>query len=215
MTDETTPPAEWTKTRRRLRRDIIASLREAKQNSADRTERLLDERTERLAARRRDRHSQDIDGGREVQFLVCSVGEMQVGFRIGDVAAVLPHQSPIPVPSRHAAMLGIVSAGALLHNVIDLASLVGASRKAEIGKGARLVLLRRATPKIAFHVDEVSDTRSVPLQQTRLEGAPLDLRGVAGYLSRGDNSNEQGIAILDLDALLAPLLSSTLTTGAA
>ncbi|WP_137390638.1 chemotaxis protein CheW [Rhodoligotrophos defluvii] len=215
MTSEDTPP-EPGELRRRLRREIIGTLREAKSNAAARIERLLDERTRMLAARG-DVLSRDAafdSGGRKV--LVCAVGGERVGLPIEAVATVLSHVTPVPVPSRVPEVVGTIASGAEIYNVLDLGRLLntGAGERQREGM---LVLLRRKAPAVALLVDRIEEAVSFAETAAMPGRQALQIRGIAEYLIDPRESDEGGIALLDVDALLAPLLSSTPTpqSGAA
>ena len=201
--------------RRRLRREIIGTLREARDNSARRIERLLDERTRLLAARGTKLLGSRAD--EENMLLVCRIGGERVGLPLSGVEAVLPNQPVSPIPSRYPEMLGIIAAGAEIYNVIDLARILGLTPVNPRDQDeSMLVLLRRRSPRIALLVDFAEEATQIAREADVSDGASgIKGRGIIGYIAASSDSAEQGIALLELDTLLQPLLSSTSPGGAA
>jgi purine-binding chemotaxis protein CheW len=182
---------------------------------AERVDAILDARTRSLAARGAAPEARPTRA-----LLLCRAGTEAVGLPLEAVAEVFPFRPCTPVPGAPAALVGLTGRGGILVSVVDLAVALGAARRhdpAPAGEsGGHVVVLRRDGPRIGLRVARVLAVADAAVE-TGSEG--LGRRAVAGYAraaqqgSRpardpGPDSPEAGFAVIDVPALLAPLLAA-------
>ncbi|AWN48012.1 chemotaxis protein CheW [Methylobacterium terrae] len=186
--------------------------------SAARIDEILDARTRALASRGA---APEVRATRAL--LLCRAGAETVGIGLEEVAEVFPFRPCTPVPGAPAALVGLTGRGGLLVSVVDLAAALGAAAApgaapAEAAPG-HVVTLRRDGPRIGLKVDRV-----LSVAEAEVEAGPdgLGRRAVAGYARaapqsarqgsdqssrRGSDRADAGFAVIDVAALLAPLLA--------
>ncbi|RVU21551.1 chemotaxis protein CheW [Methylobacterium oryzihabitans] len=154
---------------------------------------LLDERTARLA--RRGAAAPAVPTRR---VLLCRAGPELFGLPLEAVAEVSAARPCTPVPGAPPALVGLSGRNGVLVSVLDLAACLGlAAGTAEAG---HVVLLRREAPRIALRVARALGA----VEATADEAAGRAPRhGIAGHARAGG----EGLALLDLDALLRPYLA--------
>ena len=170
--------------------------------SAARIEEILDARTRGLAARGTAPEARPTRG-----LLLCRAGREAVALPLEGVAEVFPFRPCTPVPGAPAALVGLTGRGGLLVSVVELATALGAP-PAE-GAAGHVVVLRRDGPRIGLKVDRVLAVADAVVEPAA-EG--LGRRAVAGYAraaAQGSDDPGSGFAVIDLPALLAPLLAPT------
>lgn len=178
----------------------------------ERANRLLDERTERLARRSRgDAAAAD----ETTRVLICAVGSEYYGLPLGAVAEILAFRAPMPVPGGPRGLIGMLGRGGHLVSVIDLAMAVeqAAPGSERDPAGRHIVLLRQEKPRVALCVDRALAVDAVvPLT----EDGTTDFRmnAVIGYAKTARFADQDNVvALLDLDRLLRPFLSSSPVSG--
>ncbi|TNC13786.1 chemotaxis protein CheW [Methylobacterium terricola] len=174
--------------------------------SAERIDAILDDRTRSLAARGATPEARPTRA-----LLLCRAGTEAVGLPLEAVAEVFPFRPCTPVPGAPASLIGLTGRGGILISVVDLAAALGAATAPAAG-GGHVVVLRRDGPRIGLRVERVLAVADAALEAGS-EG--LGRRAVAGYAraapsgSRPDaNVTEAGFAVIDVPALLAPLLAA-------
>lgn len=193
--------------RRKLRQIERGRIRSAE----ERVQHILDERTESLASRRRDKAS-------PVQALpralVCGAGRERFGIPLDTVAEVLPPQKVMPVPDGPPALVGLFGRGGRLVSVIDLALALGIEPSSTEDGDHHFVLLRRDQPQVALRVDRayaVADIRLLTGEDTT--GYRSD--AVTGYARLQDIAADQTdtLSLLDTERLLRSFLSPSPVPG--
>jgi purine-binding chemotaxis protein CheW len=193
--------------RRRLRRMERGRIRSAE----ERLQQILDERTESLAARRKD-------AATPIQALphalVCGAGRERFGIPIEAVAEVLPSQAIVPVPDGPPALVGLFGRGGRLVSVIDLALALGIESSSTDDESHHFVLLRRDQPQVALKVERayaVADI--VPL--TGEEATGFRTEAVTGYARVQSEPAGQAdtLSLLDTERLLRPFLTASPVSG--
>ncbi|MGE4218665.1 MAG: chemotaxis protein CheW [Alphaproteobacteria bacterium] len=162
-------------------------------------ERLLDERTRRLARPAAE------DGPTDAaSVLVCALGRSLYGLPLQGVATVARFQRAAALPGQPAAMIGLTGkAGAFFH-VFDLGAwLTGTSAVTTPGF---IVALRRPPPRVAIRVDRILGVATaIPL--TAAEAAPLPASppAVSAYARSAGTGELDGplLALVDLDRLVS------------
>ncbi|MFH6782240.1 MULTISPECIES: chemotaxis protein CheW [Methylobacterium] len=180
--------------------------------SAERIDAILDARTRSLAARGAVPETRPTRS-----LLLCRAGTEAVGLPLEAVAEVFPFRPCTPVPGAPAALVGLAGRGGILVSVIDLAVALGAAPSPAAESGGHVVVLRRDGPRIGLRVARVLAVADAAVEAGS-EG--LGRRAVAGYAraapdireDRGSRPDydvaEAGFAVIDVPALLAPLLAS-------
>ncbi|KMO22129.1 hypothetical protein SQ03_01610 [Methylobacterium platani JCM 14648] len=173
-----------------------------------RIEEILDARTLSLAARGAAPEARATQA-----LLLCRAGAEAVGLRLDEVAEVFPFRPCTPVPGAPAALVGLTGRGGILVSVVDLAAALGAAQGQDSDRGpGHVVTLRRDGPRIGLKVDRV-----LSVVEAEVAAGPegLGRRAVAGYARaaspgsrRTNDIAEAGFAVIDVPALLAPLLAS-------
>jgi purine-binding chemotaxis protein CheW len=178
---------------------------------AERLARLLDERTALLARR---------GGGAarapDAVVLACQAGEEAYGLPLAAVAEVLPARPVVQVPGVVAPVLGAIGLGGRLASVIGLRVALGLPQAEETAPG-HLLRLRHGARRLVLQVDRALAVVPV-FAVAGPAGAPeATRRGVSGYAVAPAGTlgaQETLIGLLDLDALLAPVLRPSLPSGA-
>ncbi len=174
--------------------------------TAARIEAILDARTRSLASRGAAPEARPTRS-----LLVCRAGTETVGLPLEGVAEVFPFRPCTKVPGAPAALVGLTGRGGVLVSVVDLAVALGTAPASREGDGGHVVALRRDGPRIGLRVDRVLSMAEAVVE-TSAEG--LGRRAVAGYArvsaQKADDpvADESGFAVIDLAALLAPLLAA-------
>jgi purine-binding chemotaxis protein CheW len=181
--------------------------------SAARIEEILDARTRNLAAR-----GSAPEARATRSLLLCRAGREAVALPLEGVAEVFPFRPCTPVPGAPAALVGLTGRGGLLVSVVDLAVALGTppASPAEGGVG-HVVVLRRDGPRVGLKVDRVLAVADAVVEA---EAEGLGRRAVAGYARAAAEVSDQGsgqesddpgsgFAVIDVAALLAPLLAPT------
>jgi purine-binding chemotaxis protein CheW len=163
-------------------------------------ERILDARTEALAARQR---AGAATGPAAIPLLACTLGAETYGLPMAAIARIVPTAPLTPLPGGPPAMLGLLGRAGQVFIVLDLGLALGlpASGQAE---GGHLLLLRQPGPRrFALRVDRAAAAlRATPLEAAAPEEAPH--RAVTGHAL----SPEGGlIGLVDLPRLLHPFLA--------
>jgi len=192
-------------TRRRLRQIEQIKVRSAE----ERIRSILDERTERLAARQNEAE-QAVPLPRA---LVCGAGRERFGLPVEAVAEVLPAQKCVPVPDGPPALVGLFGRKGRLVSVIDLARALGLEAAAE-DESQHFVLLRRDRAQVALRVERAHAVADI-LLLTSEETSGFRSDAVTGYARTrtGSPDGEQTLSLLDLERLLHPLLTSSSVPG--
>ncbi|HZH53102.1 MAG TPA: chemotaxis protein CheW [Microvirga sp.] len=177
-------------------------------SSEERARLLLDERTERLAAR-----SQRETETNRIRVLLCSVGSELYGVSLDVVAEVLPFQPLVPVPDGPAALLGLFGHGGHLVSAIDLGQALGHAPAPQNGESRHLVLLRREQPRAALCVDRalgVEDVTPLAADETRA----FRTEAVVGYAKAEPIADQERVlSLLGIDRLLQQFLPSSPVPG--
>jgi purine-binding chemotaxis protein CheW len=180
-------------------------------SAEERMQQILDERTERLAARK-DAAAAPAES--LPRALVCSAGQERFGLPVDAVAEVLPSQKCMPVPDGPAALIGLFGRGGRLVSVIDLALALGLEPPSTDSENQHFVLLRRDQPQVALRVERAYTVADIlPLSGEEAAGFRSD--AVTGYGKVQAGSADQGetLSLLDTERLLRPLLSSSSLPG--
>ena len=174
-------------------------------SAEERMQQILDERTERLAARK-----DAATGPAEalLRALVCGAGRERFGLPIDVVAEVLPSQKCMPIPDGPPALIGLFGRGGRLVSVIDLALGLGLEPSSTDSENQHFVLLRRDQPQVALRVERAYTVEDVlPLSGEEAAGFRND--AVTGY----GKVQAETLSLLDPERLLRPLLSSSSLPG--
>jgi purine-binding chemotaxis protein CheW len=194
-----------------LRRKLRQIDRVGFRSAEERARQILDDRTERLAARL-DNQAQD---AAERRVLVCGAGRERFGIPIEAVAEVLPEHPCIPVPDGPPALVGVFGRNGRIVSVIDLAAALGMETVAPVeGESWRFVLLRQERPQMALRINRayaVSDAE--PLTGEQSGGARNE--AVVGHakVPSGIAGQDAILSRLDTDRLLRPFLPSFPVSG--
>ncbi|WP_288588565.1 chemotaxis protein CheW [uncultured Methylobacterium sp.] len=173
---------------------------------AARIDAILDARTRALAARVAAAPARPTRA-----LLLCRAGTERVGLPLEAVAEVFPFRPCTPVPGAPAALIGLTGRGGLLVSVLDLATALGQPSGARPeAAGGHVVVLRRDGPRIGLRVERV-----LAVTDAVVEAEGLGRRAVAGYVDaaptgsrRESDKTDAGFAVIDVSALLAPLLAA-------
>ncbi|HEV7263336.1 MAG TPA: chemotaxis protein CheW [Falsiroseomonas sp.] len=179
-----------------------------------RTRRILDARTAALARR----GAEEASAAPLAQVLACAVRGEVYGIAPEAVARVRPAKAANPVPGATAPILGAVGLAGRICTLVDLGGALGLGMPAGEAAAGHLLELRRATPNLALRVDRALGIVPVfALAPGREQAAELARRGVTGYAlapAGTITTQETLLGLLDLDALLAPVLSPSSAIGA-
>jgi len=180
--------------------------------AAERARRIIGERTAALAAR-----SDTASAAPDRLVLACAVGREIHAIPLEAVAEVLPPRRIVPVPGAASPILGAIGLRGRLCSVIDLGAALGIGAAAGAEADAGHLLLLRGAQRIALRVDRaIGVVAAAPLPDGR-EPSEMARRGVSGYaLARAGVATAEAtlVGLLDVDALLAPVLKNTSVPGA-
>ncbi|BCM82735.1 chemotaxis protein CheW [Methylobacterium indicum] len=172
--------------------------------SAARIDEILDARTRTLAARYAAPAARPTRA-----LLLCRAGTERVGLPLEGVAEVFPFRPCTPVPGAPPALIGLTGRGGLLVSVLDLATALG-QPAGGTAAGGHVVVLRRDGPRIGLWVERV-----LAVTEAVVEAEGLGRRAVAGYVDPAPTGSRQesdygeaGFAVIDVPAVLAPLLAA-------
>ncbi|MEE1612246.1 chemotaxis protein CheW [Microvirga sp. CF3016] len=193
--------------RRKLRQMERVRIRSAE----ERVQQILDERTERLAARR-DAASAPAEA--LPRALVCGAGRERFGIPVDGVAEVLPSQNCTPVPGGPPALIGLLGRSGRLVSVIDLGLALGLEPSSADIENRHFVLLRREQPQVALRVERAYTVADI-LPLTGEEAAGFRNDAVTGYgkIQSGRADQDETLSLLDIDRLLRPFLPSSSLSG--
>jgi purine-binding chemotaxis protein CheW len=179
-------------------------------STEERVQQILDERTERLAARR------DATAPAEAlpRVLLCGTGRERFGLPIEAVAEVLPPQKCMPVPDGPPALIGLFGRSGLVVSVIDLALALGLEATSSEDEYAHFILLRREQPQVALRVERAYAVTDI-LPLTGEEAAGFRNDAVTGYgkTRSGPADQDEIVSLLDIERLLRSLLLSSSVPG--
>jgi purine-binding chemotaxis protein CheW len=179
-------------------------------SAEERVQQILDERTERLAARR------DATAPAEAlpPVLLCGTGRERFGLPIEAVAEVLPPQKCMPVPDGPPALIGLFGRSGLVVSVIDLALALGLEATSSEDEYAHFILLRREQPQVALRVERAYAVTDI-LPLTGEEAAGFRNDAVTGYgkTRSGPADQDEIVSLLDIERLLRSLLLSSSVPG--
>lgn len=194
-----------------LRRKLRQINRTGIFSAEERARQILDERTERLAARSEKRA---VAVPELSKVLICEAGRESYGIPLDAVVEVLPARECLPVPEGPPALVGLLGRNGQLVSVIDLAAALGITGAPEKG-GRHFVLLRRSAPRIALRVDHARGVEAVVAVAAE-DGNDFRKEAVIGYAkTRSDVADRERIlSLLDIDRLLRPFLSPFPASGA-
>jgi purine-binding chemotaxis protein CheW len=196
---------------RSLRRKLRQIDRSRILSAEERIQHILDDRTERLAARAQAHAAPAAEAPR---VLACGAGREHFGIPIEAVAEVLPYRECVPVPDGPAALIGLFGRSGRLVSVIDLAMALGLEPAVADEQPWHLVLLRGEHPQIALRVDQaIAVTDIVPLAGEEAGGFRTE--AVSGYARPGSGFADQDrvLSVLDIARLLRPFLPSSPASG--
>lgn len=180
-------------------------------SAEERVQQILNERTERLAARK-DAASAPAEA--LPRALVCGAGRERFGIPIDGVAGVLPSQNCTPVPDGPPALIGLFGRSGRLVSVIDLGLALGLESSSADIENHHFVLLRREQPQVALRVERAYSVADIlPLTGEEIAGFRND--AVTGYGKAQSGLMDQGetLSLLDIDRLLRPFLTSSSLSG--
>jgi|GEM_PF-839509 len=193
--------------RRKLRQIERGRIRSAE----ERVQHILDERTESLASRRKDKAAPV-----EIlpRALVCGAGRERFGIPIEAVAEVLPPHKVMPVPDGPPALVGLFGRGGRLVSVIDLALALGIEPSSASDGDHHFVLLRRDQPQVALRVERAYAVADIRLL-TGEDATGYRSDAVTGYARLQDITDDQPdiLSLLDPERLLRPFLSPSSVPG--
>jgi purine-binding chemotaxis protein CheW len=198
------------------RRKIKQIQRAKALSREERLQEILQDRTERLAARSDAGAAPAVEAPR---VLVCQAGPERIGIRIEAVAEILPFQAFMPIPDGPPALVGVFGRGGRLVSVIDLGLALGLEAGTTEQDDWHLVLLRRDNPQIALRVDRAQDVAPItPLLGEESGGFRAEaVTGYAQVQSTLSDENPVGrggiLSLLDVDRLLRPYLPSSSVSG--
>jgi purine-binding chemotaxis protein CheW len=179
-------------------------------SAEERVQQILDERTERLAARRDATAPADA----LPRVLLCGTGLERFGLPIEAVAEVLPPQKCMPVPDGPPALIGLFGRSGLVVSVIDLALALGLEATSSEDEYAHFILLRREQPQVALRVERAYAVTDI-LSLTGEEAAGFCNDAVTGYgkTRSGPADQDEIVSLLDIERLLRSLLLSSSVPG--
>ncbi|WP_262028757.1 chemotaxis protein CheW [Microvirga sp. Mcv34] len=197
---------------RSARRKLKLMERVRVRSAEERMQHILDERTERLAARK--------DGTAApaetlLRALVCGTGRERFGLPVDAVAEVMPPQKCMPVPDGPPALIGLFGRGGRLVSVVDLALALGLEPSSTEHESQHFVLLRREQPQVALRVERAYAVEDVlPLAGDDATGFRNDAVNGYGKLRSGPDGQDETLSLLDTERLLRPFLPTSLVPGA-
>ena len=196
---------------RSARRKLKLMERVRVRSAEERMQHILDERTERLAARK--------DGAGApaeilLRALVCGTGRERFGLSVDAVAEVMPPQKCMPVPDGPPALIGLFGRGGRLVSVIDLALALGLEPSATENENQHFVLLRREQPQVALRVERAYAVEDIlPLAGDDATGFRNDAVTGYGKFQSGPDGQDETLSLLDTERLLRPFLPTPLVPG--
>jgi purine-binding chemotaxis protein CheW len=193
--------------RRKLRQIERGRIRSAE----ERVQHILDERTESLASRRKDKAS---PAQALPRALICGAGRERFGIPVETVAEVLPPQKVMPVPDGPPALVGLFGRGGRLVSVIDLALALGIEPSSTEDGDHHFVLLRRDQPQVALKVERAYAVADIRLL-TGEDATGYRSDAVTGYARLQDIADDPTdiLSLLDPERLLRPFLSPSPVPG--
>ncbi|WP_114943119.1 chemotaxis protein CheW [Microvirga calopogonii] len=196
---------------RSARRKLKLMERVRVRSAEERMQHILDERTERLAARR-DTTTSPAEA--LLRALVCGTGGERFGLPVETVAEVLPPQKCMPVPDGPPALIGLFGRGGRLVSVIDLALALGLEPSSAENENQHFVLLRREQPQVALRVERAYAVEDIlPLTGDDATGFRNDAVTGYGKLPSGPDGQDETLSLLDTERLLRPFLPTSLVPG--
>jgi len=173
-------------------------------------ERLLDERTATLAARRR--RLPDSQAERR-ELMICRVGSHDLALPFEMIAGVRGASDVVPIPTRLDAVLGITVIKGTIYNVVDLARLLGSAPSARTQhEQGFFLLIQSVSPAIAVRVEDVLDVMTAEVSAISAADPETEgRRGIEGYVATGEGSQA---AVIDLGRLIGALIQQNLKIGA-
>jgi purine-binding chemotaxis protein CheW len=189
--------------RRKLRQMERGRIRSAE----ERVQHILDDRTERLAARPKDAAA---PAAALPRALICGSGRERFAIPIERVAEVLPSQTCMPVPDGPQALVGLFGRGGRLVSVIDLALALGLDPGTGDDETQHFVLLRREQPQVALKVERAYAVADIlPLTGEEATGFRSD--AVTGYAraQTGLADQDDVLSLVDTERLLRLFLPSS------
>jgi purine-binding chemotaxis protein CheW len=181
---------------------------------AHRIRHILDARTAALARRGAAAARRAPDG----LVLACAVGGETYGLALDAVAEVVSARPVVMVPGAVPPVLGAIGLAGRIWTVLDLRAALGLAAPAgqEIGAG-HLLRLRHAQRRLVLRVDRALCVTPIFAAPGGEPAAELAKRGVTGYAVAPPATvaaQETLLGLLDLDALLTPVLMSSSAVGA-
>ena len=135
------------------------------------------------------------------RLLLFRVADLMCAAEAAAVREILPLQRATRIPGAPAAVLGLINVRGELVSLIDGARLLGRATSGTVGA---VLLMRWGETPVAMTVDEVMDL--VPVPETDLAGRE-QLVGIDPTVVRAvGRDGDRSFLVLDLDALLGPLL---------
>ena len=193
------------------RRKIRQMERGRARSAEERVQHILDERTERLAARPKDAAA---PAAALPRALICGSGRERFAIPIEAIAEILPPQACMPVPDAPPALVGLFGRGGRLVSVIDLALALGLEAPSTDDVTHHFVLLRRIQPQVALKVERAHAVADI-LLLTGEEAAGFRSDAVIGYAREqtGLVDRDDVLSVLDAERLLRPFLPSSSVPG--
>lgn len=194
-----------------VRRTLRQMERIRIRSAEERVQQILDERAERLAARKNEAAA---PAEALPRALVCGAGHERFGLQVDVVAEVLPPQNCTPVPDGPPALIGLFGRGGRLVSVIDLALALGLEPSSPDNYGQHFVLLRRNQPQVALRVERAYEVADI-LPLTGEEAAGFRNDAVTGYAKVQSSSvdHDETLSLLDTERLLRPFLPTSSVPG--
>jgi purine-binding chemotaxis protein CheW len=193
-----------------VRRKLRLMERVRVRSAEERMQQILDERTERLAARKAATSPAEA----LPRALVCGAGRERFGLPIETIAEVLPPQKCMPVPDGPPALIGLFGRSGQLVSVVDLALALGLEVASQEGESTHFILLRRETPRVALRVERAHEvTDIIPLTGEEAAGFRNDAVTGYGKTQSGPDDQDEPVSLLDVERLLRPFLSSSSVSG--
>lgn len=190
-----------------VRRKLREMERVRVRSTEERVQQILDERTERLAARA-DAVAAPVEA--LPRALVCGSGRERFGIPVEAVAEVMPQQKCMPVPDGPAALIGLFGRNGQLVSVIDLARALGLEPAATDDESQHFVLLRRGQPQVALRVERAfAVTDILPLTGEEATGFRNDAVTGYGKAQSGMADQDETLSLLDPERLLRSFLPSS------
>ncbi|MGO4524575.1 chemotaxis protein CheW [Microvirga sp. 2MCAF35] len=196
---------------RSARRKLKLMERVRVRSAEERVQQILDERTERLAARKGGAAA---PAGILLRALVCGTGRERFGLAVDAVAEVLPPQKCMPVPGGSPALIGLFGRGGRLVSVIDLALALGLEPSSTENDNQHFVLLRREHPQVVLRVERAYAVEDIlPLAGDDATGFRNDAVTGYGKVRSGLDGQDETLSLLDTERLLRHFLPTSLVPG--